>query len=181
MPTLKDRKPAAAGSRSFFPMKIFLTLLTVIIALTTWWGTRMIVSIVPENGRAPITFTVKPGDAWNIAFTHSVEKTPWEEFFRVNGIDDMTMTHTRFESFGWGFPYSSGDGRLSHTDDGKFILEMNRPYKMVNMRISEQAMQHIIHENDDYDLVAMYGQGAALKIKVQYRYQFWLEHYFNFI
>ena len=78
----------------------------------------------------------------------------------------------------WCYPYSAADGMLTQTADGKFDMEMNRPYKEVALRISEQAMPHIVLGGDSYDLIALYGQGAAVTVKVMYRYQYWLERYF---
>ena len=107
-----------------------------------------------------------------------MEKTAWNDYFRINGANNMSMTHTRFSSLGWGYPYSAADGKLTQTADGKFDMEMNRPYKEVALRISEQAMPHIVHGGDSYDLIALYGQGTAVTVKVMYRYQYWLERYF---
>lgn len=140
---------------------------------------QLIVAIIPEEKNSDITFATYKGDTWHISLTHSVEKTEWNEYFRVNAANDMTMTHTRFESLGWGYPYSAADGVLRQEKNGKFILEMNRPYKIINLRISQQAMQHIIHGSDNYDLIALYGQGAALKIKAVYRYQYWIEKFLD--
>lgn len=178
MPNFKDRKPAAAGSRSFFPITLFLILVSAFAIFFIWYSTRLVVAVIPEGAREPFYFVTHQGDTWNIRLTHSVEKTEWDEYFRVNAVNDMTMTHTRFESLGWGYPYSAGDGKLTSTADGKFIVEMNRPHKEIALRISEQAMQHLAHGAEDYDLIGLYGQGTAVKIKAQYRYQYWLENYF---
>lgn len=180
MLNFKDRKPASAGTRSFFPIRYFVIFVSAVLLFFGWYASRLVVAIVPEGNTGVITFTTHPGDEWNISFTHSVEKTEWDEFFRVNGPDNLTMTHTQFESLGWGYPYSPSDGKLTKTADGKFNLEMNRPYKEVALRISEQAMQHIVHGGDDYNLIPLYGQGTAVKIKVMYRYQYWLSIVFNF-
>ncbi len=178
MLNFKDRRPAQAGARSFFPLNIFVIIVSVLLIFLSWYSTRLVVAVIPEGKTGAVAFSTHQGDEWNISFTHSVEKTEWDEYFKVNAENDMTMTHTRFESLGWGYPYSPTDGRLRTTADGKFILEMNRPYKEVALRISEQAMQHILHGKEDYDLIAMYGQGTAIKIKAIYRYQYWLECYF---
>lgn len=178
MPNFKDRKPAIAGSRSFFPITLFLILVIAFAIFCIWYGTRLVVAVIPEGVREPFYFVTYRGDTWNIRLTHSVEKTEWDEYFRVNAANDMTMTHTRFESLGWGYPYSADDGKLTSTADGKFIMEMNRPYREVALRISEQAMQHLVHGADAYDLIKLYGQGTAVTIKAQYRYQYWLENYF---
>ena len=96
----------------------------------------------------------------------------------MQGANAMTMTHTRFSSLGWGYPYAPSEGKLTRTPDGRFDLEMNRPYKELALRISEQAMPHLIHGEEDYDLIKLYGQGTAVKIKIQYRYEYWWENYF---
>lgn len=168
MLNFKDRKPASAGNRSFFPLRYFVIFVSILL-IFVWYATRLVVAIVPEGNTGAVTFTTHRGDEWHISFTHSVEKTEWDEYFRVNGADDMTMTHTRFESLGWGYPYSAADGKFSKTADGKFDLEMNRPYKEVALRISEQAMQHIVHGGEDYDLIPLYGQGMAIKIRAMYQ------------
>ena len=97
---LRDRKLAQAGSRSFLKLKLSLYLFIIFaVASFLWYATAIVVSLNPEGEREPIAFDSKVGDVWNIRFTHSVEKTPWEEFFTVNGVNDLTMTHTRFESW----------------------------------------------------------------------------------
>lgn len=180
MSNFKDRKPASAGSRSFFQTNYFLIIVSVLVIFVIWYASRLVVAVVPKGVEGAFAFPTEVGDTWQISLTHSVEKTEWADTFRVNAVNDLTMTHTRFESFGWGYPYSAVDGKLTHTEDGKFLLEMNRPYKVVNLRISEQAMPHLRHGKDDYDLIALFGQGTAVDIKVQYRYQYWAENYFNF-
>ena len=170
----KDREPDLIGNRSFLRYLHYLAGIFFTAVVLGWYSSQMIISIIPEGMRQPVTFDTYPGDKWLISFTHSVEKTPVEEYFTVNGVDDLTMTHTRFESFGWGFPYSINDGRLKK-EGNKFILTMNRPYQEVNLRIASQAMPCIIHNDKKYNLIKMFGQGTALKIKVQRRYDYWLD------
>ena len=175
---LRDRKLAQAGSRSFLKLKLSLYLFIIFaVASPLWYSTAIVVCLNREGERQPIAFDSKVGDVWNIRFTHSVEKTPWEEFFTVNGVNDLTMTHTRFESLGWGYPYSPSDGTFSQTGDGKFQLVMNRPYKQVDLRIAEQAMPCIVHYNTVYDLCALFGHGSLVQVKAEYRWQYWQRKY----
>lgn len=162
----------------FFPSKEFSNYYKRCFNALGWYSTRLVVAIIPEGASGAVTFATAAGDEWYISLTHSVEKTAWNDYFRVNGANNMTMTHTRFSSLGWGYPYSAADGKLTQTADGKFDMEMNRPYKEVALRISEQAMPHIVHGGDSYDLIALYGQGTAVTVKAMYRYQYWLERYF---
>lgn len=175
---LQDRKPTQVGFRSFLKLKIvYSSLLIVVVAFFMWYATNIVVSLNPEGEKEPIAFDSKIGDVWNIRFTHSVEKTPWEEFFTVNGVNNLTMTHTRFESLGWGYPYSPNDGLFRRTEDNRFELVMNRPYKQVDLRIAEQAMPCIVHYNNVYDLCALFGHGSLVQIKAEYRWQFWQRKY----
>ena len=121
-----------------------------------------------------ILISVTVLEEWNIEFTHSVQLTTVEEFFRVDGADDLVMTHTRYQSLGVGLPYSPAEGILTNTPDGKFILKMDRPYKTVKLRTAVQAKPRIIHKNKVYDLCDLYGQGTLVEIKAEKRYQYWL-------
>lgn len=177
MTDLRDRKPAFAGSRSFLKNGYFFIIL-ILAAYILYMGSRLVLVLEPEGSHKPVVMSSYAGDNWHISFTHSVEKTAWDEYFTVNGCNDMTMTHTKFQSLGWGYPYSASDGRFSQTADGRFMLVMNRPYREVALRISEQAMQHIVHGQQNYDLVKLFRQGTAVTVKSMYRYQYWLKYYF---
>lgn len=178
MTDLKDRKPALAGSRSFLKNRYIVIFVLAFVIYISYLGSRLVLVLAPEGDREAVAISSYPGDHWHISFTHSVEKTAWDEYFTVNGCNDMTMTHTKFQSLGWGYPYSASDGKFSQTADGRFQLIMNRPYKEVALRISEQAMQHIVHRNQKYDLIELFGQGTAVTVKSMYRYQYWLKYYF---
>jgi len=171
----KDRGPGCAGFRSFLSIRNIVILAAFILAGVYYYATSMVLAIIPEAGKTPYAFSTKVGDVWNISLTHSVEKTLWEEFFRVEGVNKMTMTHTTFESLGWGFPYSPEEGKLIHRKDGRYDLVMNRPFTYVPLRISVQAMQHFHHRSIDLDLCKLYGQGTKMDIKVMLRYEYWLQ------
>lgn len=175
MENQKDRKPTLCGSRSFLKNRAFITLVCAFIIYVIWQASQLVLVIAPEGDKKPIVIESHKGDKWYISLTHSVEKTKWEEFFTINGVADMTMTHTTFESLGWGYPYSSTDGTFSCTNDGKFQMVMNRHYKEVPLRVSEQAMQQIIHENAQYNLVELYGQGSAVTVRIMRRYHYWFD------
>lgn len=173
----KDRKPGLTGSRSFLRYIYCLAAVFMLAVLGGWYASQLVITLKPENNKT-VVITTYPGDQWLIRFTHSVERTPVEEFFTVNGVDDFTMTHTRFESLGWGFPYSPADGKLTETDDGRFDLVMNRNFIKVQLRTAVQARPSVIHDNDIYDLCDLFGQGTLIEIHVQRRYQYWIGEFF---
>ena len=92
--TSTDRTPASTGARSFFKHPAFVLLLAVGAALAAWYGNRLLVVLLPENNLPVRYFAVEKGGEWSYHYKHSVQQTPVDEYFRVNGADDMTMTHT---------------------------------------------------------------------------------------
>ena len=179
MNSLRDRSPNTTGDRSFFKKNItnLILLLLLGLGILFWYANQLIVSINPESGMPKQCFSVQAGDTWNIEFTHSVQLTKVEEYFRVNDVNDMLLTHTIYQSLGVGLPYSQTDGKLTRTIDGKFNLEILRPYKVVKLRTAVQAKPSIRHNNFVYDLCDLYGQGTLVEVKVEKRYQYW----FNFL
>lgn len=170
-----DRTPASTGARSFFKHPSFVLLLLIMLASIVWYGNQLLVILLPENDLPIRYFCVKKGGEWRYHYKHSVQQTPVDEYFRVNGANDMTMTHTTYESLGVGLPYDPAEGKFtSLKKDGRFDLEMNRPYKSLKFRTAVQAMPKIIHNDVTYDLCPLYGQGTLVEVKVIKRYQYWL-------
>ena len=173
--SITDRTPASTGARSFFKHPSFVLLLLIILAAAGWYGNRLLVVLLPENDLPVRYFSVEKGGEWRYRYKHSVQQTPVDEYFRVNGVDDMTMTHTTYESLGVGLPYDPSEGKFtSLKKDGKFDLEMNRPYKSLKFRTAVQAMPKIIHKDMTFDLCPLYGQGTLVEVKVIKRYQYLL-------
>ena len=178
--TSTDRTPASTGVRSFFTRPSFVLLLLMILAAICWYGDQLVVVLIPENERPISYFAVAKGEEWSYHYKHSVQQTPVDEFFRVNGVNDMTMTHTTYESLGVGLPYDPAEGTFrSLKKDGKFDLEMNRPYTAIKFRTAVQAMPKIIHDNEIFDLCPLYGQGTLVEVRVVKRYQYWLMKLFR--
>ena len=177
MVDLRGRTPEPSGIRPFLATKYIVPFLFILVAGFTYYATGMLLAVIPENHKQCFIYETHTGDTWNISLTHSVERTLWEEYFVVDGPGKMTMTHTTFESLGWGFPYSAADGKLTHRQDGRYELVMNRPFSYVPLRISVQAMQHFHHGTVDLDLCSLYGQGTRVDIRVLRRYQYWLYGY----
>lgn len=170
--TCSDRTPNP-GVRPFL-FKCVALLVILVGGFLLWYGNQLIVALIPEGGKKPITF---PADEWRYHYTHSVQLTPVDEYFKVNGVDDMTMTHTVFQSLGVGLPYAPYEGQFhAMKKEGKFDLQMNRPYKVVRFRPAIQAKPYIAYKDTIYDLCDLYGSGTLVEVRAMKRYQFWLRH-----
>ncbi len=155
---------------------MLLILLILMMAAVVWYGSRLVFVILPERGKS-ILLPVQPDEEWVYHYKHSVQQTPCDEYFRINGPHDMTMTHTIYQSFGVGLPYDGSEGQfISLKKDGKFEMILNRPYASVNFRTAVQAMPKIRMQNHTYDLCELYGQGTRVMVTVMRRYELWLQY-----
>ncbi len=171
---VKDRTPESAGFRSFLKSKlIFLISLVFLCVLFMIYANQLVVSINPDNGQKKETFATRAGDVWYLEFTHSVQKTPVQEFFVVRGENDLLMKGTRYRSLGVGLPFLPSEGKFTSTADGYFVLEMNRAFKSVRMRTGLEASPKLHHDGIDYPLYELYTPGTLIEIKVEKRYRSW--------
>ena len=171
-----DRTPPSRGVRSFFKnqLKSLLLLLVLLLAGSLWYASQLVLAILPENGQA-LAVPVRPGDVWRYHYKHSVQQTPCDEYFRVEGPHAMTMTHTIYESFGVGLPYDASEGQfVPLKEKGKFEMILNRPYSSVTFRTAVQARPALYCKDRSYDLCTLYGQGTKVSVTVMERYAFWL-------
>ena len=168
----KDRTPEFAGNRSFF--KIGLYIVALCIAGGFWfYANQLVLVIKPENNQTPICFTTFVGDKLEYGFTHSVQKTPVEEYFVVRGPNDILMQYTRYQSLGVGLPFLPSEGTFTQTDDGHFIFEMNRPFQTVKLRIANEAKPRLFYSGKEIPLCKVFKPGSLVEIIVEKRYRIW--------
>lgn len=170
------RTPLAGGVRPSLKKAAAAICVLLILAagFLFYYFNALLLVLLSEKGDAA-TIPVSPGDTWVYHYTHSVQLTPCYEYFRINGPDDMTMTHTVYESYGVGLPYSPSEGSFAtRKEDGKFDLTMDRPYRTVSFRPAVQADPDISCRGKTYKLCKKFGQGVRVDVKVMKRYKYWL-------
>lgn len=176
MANCTDRTPPSSGVRSFFKKPLFFIILILLLAGVSfsWYATRLILVLKPSDAAAPVVFSVNEGDEWVYHYKHSVQQTPCYEYFRINGPHNMTMTHTIYESYGVGLPYSLTDGAFKPLKkEGKFEMIMNRPYEKIAFRAASEARPSVTYGNRTIDLVNQFGQGTRVDVLSMKRYTFW--------
>ncbi|MGE4589085.1 MAG: DUF1850 domain-containing protein [Acidaminococcaceae bacterium] len=172
---LKDRTPESAGFRSFLRLKTIVVIsLLVLICFFGFYANQLVISIIPDANQKRLTFDTHVGDVWYIEFTHSVQKTPVQEYFLVQGVNDLLMKETIYQSLGVGLPFLQSDGKLNVTKDGHFVLSMNRKFKTVKVRTGLEACPRIYHSGKVYPIYKMFEPGTLVEIKAEKRYKSWL-------
>ncbi|MCM2129814.1 DUF1850 domain-containing protein [Larsenimonas rhizosphaerae] len=96
---------------------VLATAMSVLVLAIMLVPVQMVV--VSHQGTPWLAFHAGEGSTFQVRWTHSVEKEPWEETFRVEGRS-LYVISTRFKTFGAGVPAQAGD----HTtlEDGWVVM-----------------------------------------------------------
>lgn len=101
-----------------------LALLAVVaVGLAAGAGQPDYVLVVEDaDGDRLVEQPVREGSTVTLAYTHSVEKTPVDETYVVEGTT-LRQRAIVFSSYGWGFPANAD---VNRTDDGRYVWNPNR-------------------------------------------------------
>lgn len=117
-----------------------------------------------ETGERYLTEPVDEGSIVALEYTHSVEKSPVYDEYRVDG---RTLVNTRmeFESYGWGLPAQAN----VTTVNGTLVYEPSEPIvKLRSLTVSPGriAGHTLIVDDRRYDLVAT-TNASDVRIRVE--------------
>jgi len=116
-----------------------------------------------DTGDVLLSVPVDDGESVTLAYTHSVEKTPVEDVYRVDGtrLDNTLM---RFQSYGWGLP-----SRANVTlEDGWFVFDPDHSYESFFVKPGRVAGHTLRVDGRVYDLVAL-SNASSVRISVRHR------------
>ncbi|MDQ7858992.1 MAG: DUF1850 domain-containing protein [Armatimonadota bacterium] len=121
--------------------------------------TALEVRIVAAEGRRVVRAgLVPPGGRLELRYRHSVERTPVVEVFRAEP-DGLWFVEMRFLSQGAGLP-TEGYVR----EGGLFVLRRPRRIGEVPLLVSAEGGHRLRVGQDEVDLVAAFGEGAAVRL-----------------
>lgn len=122
---------------------------------------RVLVVEDAETGDRLLTVPVEDGSTVTLAYTHSVEKTPVEDVYTVDGTR-LDNTEMRFKSYGWGLP-----ARENVTlEDGWFTFDPNRSYGEFYVKPGHVADHRLTVDGETHDLVAI-SNASSVRIAVE--------------
>jgi hypothetical protein len=174
-----DRSAKACGVRtrgavirsSRAVLAVTLAALTVLagVALVAVSGSvagaeRVLVVTDADSGERLAAIPVESGSTITLAYTHSVEKTPVRDVYRVEG-ERLVNDRMVFHSYGAGLPANQP---VERTDDGAFVVTPNRSYERLAVSPGERAGHELIVDGDRRDLVAL-ADGADVVLGVERR------------
>lgn len=102
---------------------------------------------------------------FSLRYTHSVEKTPVIETFRVLDDGRLLLISTAYKSYGVGLPSLPSEGKLT-VRDGWFVLEdLQREYQDIRLRVGPEAAVLLELEQQSYPLHQWYPAGSLVIIR----------------
>ncbi|WP_238323770.1 DUF1850 domain-containing protein [Planococcus donghaensis] len=101
---------------------------------------------------------------FQLQWIHSVEKEEWLEFYERNG-DMLLLTETKFKTYGAGVP---SDGEIISSEDGFVHMKINRPYKEMNLTVSQNAQTTITTAKKNIPLYTYTEDYGFVTITVEY-------------
>ncbi|QKY70178.1 DUF1850 domain-containing protein [Lentibacillus sp. CBA3610] len=120
----------------------------------------------PRSDEVYLHEQVETGDEIEIAWTHSVEHTPWIERFRVDEKGRLTLIETRFQSYGAGTPENT-NGTLTVENGFIVITDLNETYETYNWIHSHDADYTVtIDHHKEIETTALPDQ-TPIEIKVK--------------
>lgn len=116
-----------------------------------------------DTGTDLLAVPVHDGSEVTLTYTHSVEKTPVEDTYTVDGTS-LDNTRMRFKSYGWGLPA----GANVTLADGWFVYDPGREYDAVTVQPAAVAGHELVVDGERFDLVAL-AEGDAVTLAVERR------------
>lgn len=117
-----------------------------------------------DTGTHLRTIPVDDDTTITLRYTHSVEKTPVEDQYTVNGTT-LDNTRMRFKSYGWGLPANAN----VTLQDGWFVYDPDRRYDAITVQTGTVADHELVVGDTTFDLVAI-ADGGAITITIERRH-----------
>jgi len=77
----------------------------------------------------------------------------------------MVLTSTSFETLGVGIPFDPAEGRLVNQKDRFLLIDINREFKVINLKAVPLAQQAIIFKNIQYAFNDFFPPGSSIRLK----------------
>ena len=122
---------------------------------------------IESPGQTERTVPLGQSRIFSLRYTHSVEKTPVVETFRVREDGILLLVSTAYKSYGVGLPSLPSEGKLT-IRDGWFVLEnLQREYRDIRLRVGPEAAVMLEQEQQSYPLHEWYPAGSLVIIRQQ--------------
>ena len=175
-------KETGAIVRPFFLRLIVIALIALLLAVG---ATRLMkylarpCLIIDADNKILAAAQIENFDDFSFStrFIHSVQKTPVEEFFKIDEkTHEIILESTRYQSFGVGLPFLTSDGYFRR-EGNHFVMDgMERKMKTLGLRPGVSTKLTLFIGDAEYPLYDMVETGALIQVHVGNNFERLIAH-----
>lgn len=166
-----DRKRAENNrwKRRLLPLPILLGAAAVLWLSLLSGGLEL--TVADGAGTILHRFSVARGDMFYVSFTHSLAKSPVEEYFEITGVDEFRLRETVYADFGAGLPHEELPGQHMEFANGRIRLTgFNLAFRELRLRVGHIADHHVgIKAGPAVRLAELARPGAEIRLALRPR------------
>jgi hypothetical protein len=162
----------------FFPFRLFvyITFFCFVVVTLLAFQNVSAVSILNKNDVEVSAFMFEKGDEFMIRFTHSWNRTPVDEVYRI-GESELELQETYFEDFGAGLQSYEEPGQKMELIGKKIkISGIKRPVPNLTYRVGQILANHSLIMNGKETPLSVFvkpGEPIQFKLKKVPRWKLW--------
>jgi len=148
---------------------IWMGFLLLLISAGRAGGVRFELRIVGSAGKAErvlYSLPTEPGRTFTIRFTHSLDKCPVVEYFRIEGDGTVTLMEHVYGWFGAGLEFNPETGFRDMKDHMVHIKDIGRNLADIPIRVGWMSGFRLEYENQVIPLNSLAPPGRLLIIKI---------------
>lgn len=123
-----------------------------------------------DSGRVIASYPAPEGAQFSVGFIHSVNKSPVEEYYRVEG-DRLFLVSCRYMAFGAGVATELEEGwQLEYPGDGSMVITgIHRPMDSLSYIVGTVSDHVLTIGSETISLRELCGRNATVRFQLQRR------------
>ncbi|WP_177194687.1 DUF1850 domain-containing protein [Alteribacillus iranensis] len=156
-------KDGKASVKAFSSILLALPILLASCQSTEYW----VVVKHQETGETYWEEEAEIGEKITISWTHSVEKTLWEDQLKVDEEGELILTQTRFQSYGAGVDHEN-DEKVTFKDGNVVYEDINKKLDCYQWIHSHDA-EHKVTFREEHSLMKELPHHEPIEICIESR------------
>lgn len=153
----------------FSPIRLFVYLLICLICAAAFFalGKVSVITIYDKDDSELYSFAFDKGDEFTIRFTHSWNRTPIEEIYRI-GDSGLELQETLYEDFGAGLQSYEEPGEKMEVVNNKVrISGIRRSVPNLTYRVGQVIANHsLVLKGEETPLSFFVKPGSPIRFKL---------------
>jgi hypothetical protein len=122
-----------------------------------------------STGEQYASYPIKIGDEFSITFTHSVNKTPVTDYYKITSINAIDNIACKYYGFGAGVQTELNEGETLRYEDGAMIIEnINKRFETLIYAIKQNSTHHLSINGEDIFLPELSDKPMKIVFKVRH-------------